>query len=177
MNDLDFLHSRPHALGKRVHRLGLATTDGNDEAGMRAALDTSLKYLFYKAIELRVGDPGSHPSRPGTLRHRDRSRGGPVRVHHTARRSEGAGNARNRLPRCLPPVLGGAPLRGGPRTVDELQRLRRGRSGLSAPPSTTGRAPGASRRTHPSTSSCCAITPRILAPSRKCFLCTPRGGE
>jgi hypothetical protein len=52
MKDLDFLHRKPHALGKRVHRLGLATTDGIDEAGMRAALDAGLNCLFYKRSNL-----------------------------------------------------------------------------------------------------------------------------
>lgn len=47
MSDLDFLHRAPPVLRKRVHRLGLATTHGIDEAGIRAALDLGLNYLFW----------------------------------------------------------------------------------------------------------------------------------
>ena len=47
MGNLDFLHREPRALGKRVHRLGLATSHGIDQDGMRAALDAGVNYLFY----------------------------------------------------------------------------------------------------------------------------------
>ncbi len=43
----DFLHREPRALGKRVHRLGLATSHGLDQEGMRAAIDAGVNYLFY----------------------------------------------------------------------------------------------------------------------------------
>jgi aryl-alcohol dehydrogenase-like predicted oxidoreductase len=47
MGTPDFQYREPRALGKRVHRLGLATSHGLDQAGMRAAIDMGLNYLFY----------------------------------------------------------------------------------------------------------------------------------
>ena len=43
----DFLHRDVPALKKRVHRLGLAGTHGIDDAGIRAALDQGINYLFW----------------------------------------------------------------------------------------------------------------------------------
>jgi aryl-alcohol dehydrogenase-like predicted oxidoreductase len=43
----DFLHTDLPHLGRRVHRLGLATSYGIDEAGIRAAFDAGLNYVFW----------------------------------------------------------------------------------------------------------------------------------
>ena len=42
----DWLHRDLPKLGKRVHRLGLASNYGLDEAGVRAAFDRGLNYVF-----------------------------------------------------------------------------------------------------------------------------------
>lgn len=47
MTEPDFLHRDVPRLGKRVHRLGLAGTQGIDEAGIRAAIDQGINYLFW----------------------------------------------------------------------------------------------------------------------------------
>ncbi len=47
MSDLDFLYRDVPALKKRVHRLGLATTHGIDDDGIRAALDQGVNYLLW----------------------------------------------------------------------------------------------------------------------------------
>jgi aryl-alcohol dehydrogenase-like predicted oxidoreductase len=45
--DEDWLHRRLHKLGgKRVHRLGLASNYGLDEAGVRTAFERGLNYVF-----------------------------------------------------------------------------------------------------------------------------------
>ncbi len=43
----DFTHRHVPAFGKRVHRLGLAANYGIDEAGMRAAFERGLNYVFW----------------------------------------------------------------------------------------------------------------------------------
>jgi aryl-alcohol dehydrogenase-like predicted oxidoreductase len=43
----DFLHTELPHLGRTVHRLGLATSYGIDEAGIRAAFDAGLNYVFW----------------------------------------------------------------------------------------------------------------------------------
>jgi aryl-alcohol dehydrogenase-like predicted oxidoreductase len=43
----DFLVRDVPRLGKRVHRLGLAATHGIDDAGIRAAIDHGMNYLFW----------------------------------------------------------------------------------------------------------------------------------
>jgi aryl-alcohol dehydrogenase-like predicted oxidoreductase len=43
----DFLQRELPKVGKRVHRLGLSTSHGLDDAGIRAALDAGLNYLFW----------------------------------------------------------------------------------------------------------------------------------
>jgi aryl-alcohol dehydrogenase-like predicted oxidoreductase len=43
----DFLVRDVPRLGKRVHRLGLAGTHGIDDAGIRAAIDQGVNYLFW----------------------------------------------------------------------------------------------------------------------------------
>jgi aryl-alcohol dehydrogenase-like predicted oxidoreductase len=43
----DFRFRTPPALGKRVHRLGLAASKGIDEATIREALDAGVNYLFF----------------------------------------------------------------------------------------------------------------------------------
>jgi aryl-alcohol dehydrogenase-like predicted oxidoreductase len=48
MSDLEpFLYRELAPIGKRVHRLGLAANYGIDEAGIRAALDRGVNYLYY----------------------------------------------------------------------------------------------------------------------------------
>jgi aryl-alcohol dehydrogenase-like predicted oxidoreductase len=47
MTGTDFLHRELPKLGKQVHRLGLAGTHGIDDAGLRAAIDEGLNYLFW----------------------------------------------------------------------------------------------------------------------------------
>jgi len=43
----DFLYRNVPAFNKRVHRMGIAFSYGIDEAGLRAALDRGLNYLFW----------------------------------------------------------------------------------------------------------------------------------
>jgi aryl-alcohol dehydrogenase-like predicted oxidoreductase len=43
----DFTHRHVSAFGKRVHRLGLAGNYGIDEAGLAAALERGLNYIFW----------------------------------------------------------------------------------------------------------------------------------
>lgn len=43
----DFLHRDVPALGRRVHRVGLAATFGLDEAGIEAAFERGLEYVFW----------------------------------------------------------------------------------------------------------------------------------
>jgi len=43
----DFLHRDISAFQKRVHRMGIALNYGIDEAGLRAALDRGLNYIFW----------------------------------------------------------------------------------------------------------------------------------
>jgi aryl-alcohol dehydrogenase-like predicted oxidoreductase len=43
----DFLHRDVKALGRRVFRLGLASSYGIDESGVRAALERGVNYLFF----------------------------------------------------------------------------------------------------------------------------------
>lgn len=43
----DFLHRHVPALGRRVHRLGLAVAHGLSEAGVREALEAGLQYVFW----------------------------------------------------------------------------------------------------------------------------------
>lgn len=43
----DFTHRHVRAFGKRVHRLGLAGNYGIDEAGLAAALERGLDYVFW----------------------------------------------------------------------------------------------------------------------------------
>jgi aryl-alcohol dehydrogenase-like predicted oxidoreductase len=43
----DFFHRDVPRLGKRVHRLGLATSHGIDDAGIRAAIDEGVNYLLW----------------------------------------------------------------------------------------------------------------------------------
>lgn len=49
--DESFLYRDVPVLKKRVHRLGLATTYGLDEAGVRAALDAGVNYFFYTNLK------------------------------------------------------------------------------------------------------------------------------
>lgn len=51
----DFLHREVPALGRRIHRLGLATSYGLDPAGVRAALDLGLQYVFWTPRQTKVG--------------------------------------------------------------------------------------------------------------------------
>jgi diketogulonate reductase-like aldo/keto reductase len=43
----DFLQRELPKVGKRVHRVGLSTSHGLDDAGIRAAMDAGLNYLFW----------------------------------------------------------------------------------------------------------------------------------
>jgi aryl-alcohol dehydrogenase-like predicted oxidoreductase len=43
----DFLHRHVPALGRQVHRVGIATNYGLDEAGVRTAIDRGVNYFFY----------------------------------------------------------------------------------------------------------------------------------
>lgn len=62
----DFLLRDVPRLGKRVHRLGLAGTHGIDDAGVRAAIDLGVNYLFWTR-------PGMTPALRDAVR-RDRDR-------------------------------------------------------------------------------------------------------
>lgn len=46
----DFTHRDFAAVGKRVHRLGLAGNYGIDEAGMRRAFERGINYVFWTAL-------------------------------------------------------------------------------------------------------------------------------
>jgi aryl-alcohol dehydrogenase-like predicted oxidoreductase len=54
---MDFLYRDVPALGRRVHRLGLAANYGIDEASIRAAMDRGLNYLFYTFRSGKLLDP------------------------------------------------------------------------------------------------------------------------
>ena len=43
---MDFTHRELRVIGKRVYRLGLAGNYGIDEAGVRAAIDRGINYLY-----------------------------------------------------------------------------------------------------------------------------------
>jgi aryl-alcohol dehydrogenase-like predicted oxidoreductase len=62
----DFRFRTPPALGKRVHRLGLAASKGIDEAGIREALDAGVNYLFFTRGKM------VRPVREAVRRDRDR---------------------------------------------------------------------------------------------------------
>ena len=47
MTEQDFLHRDLPRVGKRVHRLGLATDRGIDDDGIRVAIDQGINYLFW----------------------------------------------------------------------------------------------------------------------------------
>lgn len=47
MGSQDFLHRDLPKVGKRVHRLGLATDRGIDDEGIRAAIEQGVNYLFW----------------------------------------------------------------------------------------------------------------------------------
>lgn len=53
----DFLHRELPAVGKRVHRLGLALNFGLDAKGLEAALERGLGYLFYWQLRSRGLEP------------------------------------------------------------------------------------------------------------------------
>src|SRR5262245_45353955 len=54
MMPVDFSHRELRAVGKRVHRLGLALNFGLDEDGARAALDRGIGYLFWPLARQRM---------------------------------------------------------------------------------------------------------------------------
>jgi aryl-alcohol dehydrogenase-like predicted oxidoreductase len=62
----DFRFRTPPALGKRVHRLGLAASKGIDEATIREALDAGVNYLFFTRKSM------VRPVREAVRRDRDR---------------------------------------------------------------------------------------------------------
>jgi aryl-alcohol dehydrogenase-like predicted oxidoreductase len=47
MSQPDFLRRDLPKVGKRVHRLGLSSSHGIDDAGIRAAIDAGVNYLFW----------------------------------------------------------------------------------------------------------------------------------
>ncbi len=53
----DFLHRAVPALGRSVHRLGLATSYGIDQAGVRAALDMGVQYIYWTPRQTRMAEP------------------------------------------------------------------------------------------------------------------------
>ena len=55
--DADFLHRRVPALGKEVHRLGLALNYGIDAAGVRAAIDRGVQYFFWTRLRTGAATP------------------------------------------------------------------------------------------------------------------------
>jgi predicted aldo/keto reductase-like oxidoreductase len=63
----DFQHRDVRALGKRVHRLGLAASFGIDEASIRGAIDRGLNYLY-----LTVKGDMLAPARAALAHDRDR---------------------------------------------------------------------------------------------------------
>jgi aryl-alcohol dehydrogenase-like predicted oxidoreductase len=54
---VDFLHRELPAVGKRVHRLGLALNFGLDPRGLETALERGLGYLFYWQLRSRGLEP------------------------------------------------------------------------------------------------------------------------
>jgi aryl-alcohol dehydrogenase-like predicted oxidoreductase len=64
---VDFTHRELRVIGKRVYRLGLAGNYGIDEAGIRAALDRGLNYLY-----LTSRGPMAKPLREALARDRDK---------------------------------------------------------------------------------------------------------
>lgn len=50
----DFLHREVPALGRSLHRLGLATNYGIDGDGIRAALDLGIQYVFWTPRQTKV---------------------------------------------------------------------------------------------------------------------------
>lgn len=50
---MDFLHRDVKALGRSVHRLGLAANYGIQEADIRTALDRGIDYVFYTAYRTK----------------------------------------------------------------------------------------------------------------------------
>lgn len=120
----DFLHRTPPALAKRVHRLGLATTHGIDADGMRAAIDAGVNYLFYTR-------PNFVPVIREAIR-RDRERyvvaTGPVIGHFAFTIRRAAEKALRTLGTDYLDVFhlfwAGRLSAIGPRTLDELRRLK-----------------------------------------------------
>src|SRR4051812_37408613 len=49
----DFVFKDVPAFGKRVHRLGLATTYGIDEKGIRASFERGMNYVFWNQVTAR----------------------------------------------------------------------------------------------------------------------------
>jgi aryl-alcohol dehydrogenase-like predicted oxidoreductase len=62
----DFRFRTPPVLGKRVYRLGLAASQGIDEAAVRGALDAGVNYLFFTRKSMHG------PVREAVRRDRDR---------------------------------------------------------------------------------------------------------
>ena len=124
MGNPDFLHREPRALGKRVHRLGLATSHGIDQDGMRAALDAGVNYLFYTR-------PGFVPVIREAIR-RDRERyviaSGPVVGYFAFTIRRAVEKALRTLGTDYLDVChlfwAGKLSAIGPRTLDELRRLK-----------------------------------------------------
>lgn len=54
---IDFLHMTPAALGKRVHRLGLATNYGIDESGVRRAIERGVNTFLVNTRGKRALGP------------------------------------------------------------------------------------------------------------------------
>jgi len=57
MSEDSFLSKHVPAFGKRVHRLGLASTFGLDEDGIRGAFDRGLTYVFYNPTARKLVQP------------------------------------------------------------------------------------------------------------------------
>lgn len=124
MTDADFLHRDVPALGKRVHRLGLAGDRGIDDGGIRAAIDRGINYLFWTR-------PSMVPALRDAVR-RDRERlviaTGPVIGHfrYTIRRA--AEKALRTLGTDYLDVFhlfwAGTMSAVNERTLDEMRRLR-----------------------------------------------------
>jgi len=66
---MDFAHREMKAVGKTVHRLGLATNYGIEERGVRAALDRGINFVAYWGWR---GSPARQPLREAFARDRDR---------------------------------------------------------------------------------------------------------
>lgn len=54
---LDFLHREVPVFRKVVHRVGLATSHGLDDGGIREALDAGLQYVFWSPTARRLTGP------------------------------------------------------------------------------------------------------------------------